>query len=172
MSEPTFDPVAFERQVADDLASWRADLVTAAWDATYSDVPASEAELDHLAEEVEIGKVVAARRGYLDGLVAARAMQRYDKAAARDRHGYVRDRAALAEWARTPEAQETAARAKTIGLFDPVPDEGPRVGPVCPPERPADPDLAAGDPVHRNPAAGHTAPRPGRWRRWCRWISG
>lgn len=67
------------------------------------------------------------------------------------------ERYALVVWARTPEAQETAARAKTIGLFDPV---SPDAGPVCPPKALADPDPAAGDPVHRNPAAGHTAPGP------------
>lgn len=67
------------------------------------------------------------------------------------------DRSAHAIWARTPEAQETAARAKTIGLFDPVP---PDAGPQCPPKAPADRPLAAGDPVHRNPAAGHAARGP------------
>lgn len=51
-----------------------------------------------------------------------------------------RDRAAVAAWARTPEAQDTAARARRIGLFDPVSPEGPRLGPQCPADGPADPD--------------------------------
>jgi len=91
-----------------------------------------------------------------------------------------RDRAALVAWARTPEAQDTAARAETIGLFDPV---SPDAGPQCPSKRPADPDRyveanPAPEALRRPSSAGNqqdgpdaVAPRPGRWRRLCRWIS-
>lgn len=66
-----------------------------------------------------------------------------------------RDGAALAARAATPEAQETAARAKTIGLFDPV---SPDAGPQCPSKRPTDPDRYYKGPT-RPPwrSAGHTA---------------
>lgn len=81
------------------------------------------------------------------------------------------ERYALVVWARTPEAQETAARAKTIGLFDAV---SPDAGPVCPPKALADPDLCdwtnptaeALSGAHSAGDAGSSAPRPGRWRRW------
>ena len=94
-----------------------------------------------------------------------------------------RDRSAVTAWARTPEAQETAARARLIGLFDPVSPEGPRPGPQCPSTAPADPDRYGNtNPVAealRSPSSAGdeqdgpdaVAPRPGRWRRWCRWIS-
>lgn len=90
------------------------------------------------------------------------------------------DRVAHAIWARTPEAQETAARAKTIGLFDPV---SPDAGPQCPPKRPEPADRyvetnPAPEALRRPSSAGTSqdgptavAPRPGRWRRWCRWWS-
>lgn len=104
-------------------------------------------------------------------------------ARARQRHMSDRERAylALAAWAATPEAQETAARARLIGLFDPV---HPDAGPQCPSKRPTDPDrYVRTNPVPEALSGAHSAgdeqdgptavaPRPGRWRRWCRWWGG
>lgn len=91
-----------------------------------------------------------------------------------------RDRAALAEWAATGEAQETAARARTIGLADQVSATSgpthPDAGPQCPPTAPS--TTTVGDPVSpaptsvRRPAgASAVGPRPGAWARLRRWWS-
>lgn len=176
MSADDFDAEAHDRQHERDMARWRADRVDAAWDATYSDVPASATESygDHLAEENEIGRTLAARRAYLDQQRSDRAMQRYDQDCARP----------------TSPEELDAAHQRLAPLL---------AGPVCPP-KPSEPtDLydgllwaiqdcnfcigryrtnsapEAGSGAHRagrtEPGPDAVAPRPGRWRRLRRWIS-
>lgn len=160
MSAEDFDDETHARQVERDLASMRADRVDAAWDATYSDVPASalESHVDHLAEENEIGRVVAARRGYLDQQRSDRAMQRYGRDCARPTSPEELDAAHQRLGPLLAASQCPSTVLEPTGRYvetNPAPEALRRAS-------------SAGD-EQDGPTA--VAPRPGRWTRWCRWWS-
>lgn len=162
--------------------------MTAAAEDDYPGREEEDAELTAALPRLVLALAIRRGRGdtnRANALLARReAEARYETAVLERFREGERSRLALAEWAKSAEAQEAAARARMLGLFDTVPpSSGPTplaAGPTCPSTAPS--TTTVGDPVspvlavargaHRagtRQDGPHARRAAGRWRRWCRW---